>query len=128
MLLFNNADVELEEENGFVPLHVACANGHKKVAEFLVKAGASISHNSKADITPIQLAAQNGHDEIVDILQKLGAKLGAGMGDDVGQTWGSYFKDMLGKAWARSTIPDVQQHMAAAAAAAATAHGKVESV
>jgi len=35
---------------------MACLNGHRKVVEFLVKAGSDIDHESKQGVTPIELA------------------------------------------------------------------------
>jgi ankyrin repeat protein len=100
LLLFNSANPDIEEENGFIALHVACANGHRKVVEFLIKAGSDPNHASKGNITPIQLADQNGHSEIVEMLAKLGGRVDGGYAG--GDTWGAYFKDTLGKAWTQS--------------------------
>ncbi len=58
LLLFNNANVDVEEEMGFVPLHVACLNGHKRVVEFLVKAGCNINHKSRDGVRAVHLADQ----------------------------------------------------------------------
>ena len=31
LLVFNNANVNIEEQKGLIPLHLACFNGHRKV-------------------------------------------------------------------------------------------------
>lgn len=57
-------------EDGFQPLGLACYFGHFDVAEYLVKAGASInavSHNA-LKVAPIQSATAGGHRKIVKML------------------------------------------------------------
>lgn len=40
MLLRRGAAVNLQEEDGFAPLHVSCQNGHASVVEMLLEARA----------------------------------------------------------------------------------------
>jgi ankyrin repeat protein len=101
MLLFNSADVHYENERGLLPLHLACVNGHRRVVEFLVKAGSDVTHASKHGLTAVQLADQNGHDDIVELLIEHGARLEQSAGDG-GGSWTTYFKQMLTKAWTQS--------------------------
>jgi ankyrin repeat protein len=61
--------------DGFQPLGLACFFGQPDVAEYLVKAGASInskSHNN-LKVAPIQSAAAGGHKKIVKMLMDHGA-------------------------------------------------------
>jgi ankyrin repeat protein len=62
-------------EDGFQPLGLACFFGHFDIAEYLVKAGASVnalSHNSMK-VAPIQSAAAGRHPRIVRMLLEHGA-------------------------------------------------------
>jgi ankyrin repeat protein len=61
--------------DGFQALGLACFFGHPDVAEYLVKAGASINAPSRNELSaaPIQSAAAAGHEKIVDMLLKNGA-------------------------------------------------------
>jgi ankyrin repeat protein len=57
-----------EDEYGFTPLILACSNGHLKIVELLIEAGADIEQrrwNSDEDLTPIHFAAS------LDILKYL---------------------------------------------------------
>jgi len=59
-------------DDGFQPLGLACFFGHFDVAEYLLKAGASVnaaSHN-RLKAAPIQSAAAGGHLKIVKMLLK----------------------------------------------------------
>lgn len=61
--------------DGFQPLGLACFFGQADVAEYLVKAGASInskSHNN-LKVAPLQSAAAGGHRKIVKLLLANGA-------------------------------------------------------
>lgn len=61
--------------DGFQALGLACFFGHLDVAEYLVKAGASVNAPSRNELNaaPIQSAAAGGHERIVDMLLKNGA-------------------------------------------------------
>jgi ankyrin repeat protein len=62
--------VNAYSEDGFQPLGLACFFGHFDVAEYLVKAGASINSRSrnKLKAAPIQSATARGHRKIVKML------------------------------------------------------------
>lgn len=90
---------------GLLPLHVACVGGHRRVVEFLVKAGSDARHASKAGVTPIQLADQHEHQDVVEVLQRYGARLdhdrGAG-GAGGGAGWGGFVRDLFARMWTQS--------------------------
>ena len=75
LLARNPSLVNAYSEDGFQPLGLACFFGHFDVAEYLVKAGASL--NSKSGNTlraaPIQSAAAGKHHRIVRMLLEHGA-------------------------------------------------------
>ena len=60
----NHQDVEM----GNSALHLACANGHKEVVEFLLDAGADINSLNKSKNTPLHWAALLGRLEVVKLL------------------------------------------------------------
>jgi ankyrin repeat protein len=101
MLVFNSANVA--DDHGFIPLHVACLNGHRKVIEFLIKQLQSPHH-------PIQLAHQDGHREIIDVLSTAGAKL------DQYCNKNEYFKDIVVMAWGQSMRSLAQEEVSRAPA------------
>ncbi|XP_055307855.1 putative ankyrin repeat protein RF_1087 [Sitodiplosis mosellana] len=49
------------------PLHYAAINGHKNVAELLIKNGAKVDIRNHANLTPRQLAAENGHNDVAKL-------------------------------------------------------------
>jgi len=67
--------VNRHAEDGFQPLGLASFFGHYDVAEYLVKAGASINSKSHNGLkaAPIQSAAAGGHRKIVRMLLEHGA-------------------------------------------------------
>ena len=53
-----------------VPMHYACAQGHKEIVDILRQSGASFCAKGKCDWTPLHFACESGHVNIVqDILQ-----------------------------------------------------------
>ena len=40
LLIFNGADVNLSDLNGYTPLHVACEEGYTEIAQFLIEKNA----------------------------------------------------------------------------------------
>ncbi|CAH2311159.1 ankyrin-3-like [Pelobates cultripes] len=56
-------------------LHVAAANGHIPVIEFLISKGAKVEARDNNNRTPLHRAAENGHVEAVKVLLKAGANI-----------------------------------------------------
>ncbi len=55
------------------PLIYASQNGHLKIVQALINAGANANVKDRNNVTPLILASQNGHLEIVQILIAAGA-------------------------------------------------------
>ena len=69
LLCDNGANPDLLDDNtGLAPLHHAVAQGHEKLVEKLMRAGADLNITDPAGMTPLMLAAQEG---LVDILAAL---------------------------------------------------------
>lgn len=55
--------------SGSTPLHFAASNGHKRIIELLLSAGARPDLTEKRGLTPEDLAQQNGHNDVVQALR-----------------------------------------------------------
>ena len=64
----SRAGIDVLNAKGQTSLHVAAAQGHSKVVEQLVKAGARKEAASRAGLTPLMMAASNGHASAVETL------------------------------------------------------------
>uniref|UniRef100_A0A8C5WKU1 Ankyrin 1 n=1 Tax=Leptobrachium leishanense TaxID=445787 RepID=A0A8C5WKU1_9ANUR len=69
------SDVNAVNSSGETLLHVAAANGHVPVIEFLITKGAKIDAKDVKKRTPLHRAAENGHLEAVRVLLKAGANM-----------------------------------------------------
>ncbi|KAH7642320.1 ankyrin repeat domain containing protein 24 [Dermatophagoides farinae] len=76
-LVQNGYDIDLKDEQGATPLHIAAANGYMSVIEFLVDNNASIDECDNDLWQPIHAAACWGHIDVVEFLVQNGADLEA---------------------------------------------------
>ncbi|GIY63622.1 ankyrin repeat and SAM domain-containing protein 1A [Caerostris extrusa] len=58
----------IQDNNGYTPLHHACLNGHKEIVALLLSHDASANIVDHKGCTPLHLAAWSGNTEIVEIL------------------------------------------------------------
>jgi ankyrin repeat protein len=76
--LANNPNgVNLPEDDGLTPLHLAAENCHSNVVVLLLERGAKINATDKDKATPLHLAAQEGCSDVVTVLLEHGAKINA---------------------------------------------------
>ena len=66
------ADVNVQDFDGWTPLHWAAMEGHKKIAELLITNGADVNTIDVDGKTPLDYAKG----EIADLLRKHGGKTG----------------------------------------------------
>ena len=69
--------MNVRNERGWTPLHIAALEGRKENVELLISAGANINAKSKSEnSTPLDEAISRKHSKIIDFLRENGAKEG----------------------------------------------------
>jgi ankyrin repeat protein len=77
-------DVNLTDDAGRTPLHLAATHCHVEAAQLLLNKGAKVNAKAVGGTTPLDLAAQAGCVDMVNLLLANGAKINAR--DDQGRT------------------------------------------
>jgi ankyrin repeat protein len=77
-------DVNLTDDAGRTPLHLAATHCHMDAAKLLLDKGAKVDAKAAGGTTPLDLAAQAGCVDMVNLLLAKGAKINAR--DDQGRT------------------------------------------
>ena len=70
-------DLNLPDDAGLTPLHLAALQCHTNVIALLLAKGADVNHEAKDDTTPLHAAAQEGCLDGVKMLLARGAKINA---------------------------------------------------
>jgi len=70
-------EINLPEDGGLTPLHLAAENCHTNVVALLLDKGAKINVKADDSATSLHLAAQEGCADVVKILMARGAKINA---------------------------------------------------
>jgi ankyrin repeat protein len=73
----NSHDLNLPDDAGRTPLHLAATHCHTNVVALLLDKGAKIDPRAAGGTTPLHLAAQGGCVEVVNLLLAKGAKVNA---------------------------------------------------
>ena len=68
VLIDAGADIEVKDQSGCSPLHLACLSGELELVKMLVKAGAGVCVTDNAGRTCFMFAAYHGHTETVRYL------------------------------------------------------------
>ena len=84
LLIQRGVDVNLKDEHGTAPLHLAIHSGHGDLARLLIEAGADVQTANNAGNTPVQVAAFAGLPEVIKLLVEAGAPVN--VPDQVGDT------------------------------------------
>jgi ankyrin repeat protein len=82
-LLDVDADVNVTDELGETPLHIAAVRGYLQAASMLIAKGANVNAGDVRGLTPIHAAAWAGNNEIVEMLIDKGADINARDEDSV---------------------------------------------
>ncbi|CAG9861802.1 unnamed protein product [Phyllotreta striolata] len=68
--------VNLVDQNGYTPLHIATLHGYKEIVTLLLEKGANINLSISDNIeTPLSLAIKKGYEDIVKLLLHKGADI-----------------------------------------------------
>ena len=67
LLIENNADVNIQDEDSWTPLHAACSMGYYEVAKFLLENKANVNSLTSENERPIDLV-ENGFFELISLL------------------------------------------------------------
>ncbi|XP_068550045.1 ankyrin repeat domain-containing protein 27 isoform X2 [Anas acuta] len=70
----NGLGVNVSNQDGFTPLHMAALHGHSELVSLLLKHGASVSAKNAQHAVPLHLACQKGHFQVVKRLMDYNAK------------------------------------------------------
>ncbi|XP_068812335.1 ankyrin repeat domain-containing protein 27 isoform X3 [Struthio camelus] len=70
----NGLGVNVSNQDGFTPLHMAALHGHSELVSLLLKNGANISAKNAKHAVPLHLACQKGHFQVVKCLMDYNAK------------------------------------------------------
>uniref|UniRef100_A0A8C3GK54 Ankyrin repeat domain 27 n=1 Tax=Cairina moschata TaxID=8855 RepID=A0A8C3GK54_CAIMO len=70
----NGLGVNVSNQDGFTPLHMAALHGHSELVSLLLKHGASVSAKNAQHAVPLHLACQKGHFQVVKCLMDYNAK------------------------------------------------------
>ena len=68
-------ELNLPEDDGLTPLHLAAVNCHTNVVLLLLDKGADINISAKDNATPLHLAAQEGCADVVTVLLERSAEV-----------------------------------------------------
>ena len=75
MLLRKGATLQLHDNDGRTPLHLACYKGHTKVARLLIDKGSDLQSVDKWGRTPLHWAAKYGKINVAKLLIECGASM-----------------------------------------------------
>ncbi|XP_025072509.1 ankyrin repeat domain-containing protein 27 isoform X2 [Alligator sinensis] len=70
----NGLGINVSNQDGFTPLHVAALHGHPELVSLLLKHGASVGARNINHAVPLHLACQRGHFQVVQCLMDYDAK------------------------------------------------------
>ena len=70
------ADINVKDGRAMTPLHDACSEGHKEIANLFITKGADVNPKNEDGETPLDKAIYKERTEITDLLRKHGGKTG----------------------------------------------------
>ena len=75
LLINAGSKINIQDDEGLTPLHLAAKNGFLDVAEILIRHGANVNAIDNQKQTPLHKAAEDGQDEMCQLLLENGAEL-----------------------------------------------------
>ncbi|KAM3339052.1 ankyrin repeat domain-containing protein 54 [Capsicum galapagoense] len=76
-LASSGVSLDSKDSEGRTALHMASANGHRSIVEYLIRNGADVNASNVEKNTPLHWACLNGHIEVVKSLILAGANVSA---------------------------------------------------
>ncbi|KAL4203682.1 hypothetical protein AMTRI_Chr01g105130 [Amborella trichopoda] len=76
-LASEGVSLDLKDSQGRTALHMAAANGHLEVVDYLIRNGADPNASNMENNTPLHYACLNGHTQVVTKLTLAGANVAA---------------------------------------------------
>jgi len=70
LLLAAGADPNIQDKNGYTPLHVAAQCGDARVARALIFGGANLEVTSKDGSQALDIALASGHNEVANLIKE----------------------------------------------------------
>lgn len=67
---FNEGDVNVQDNDGNTPLHLACYKGYSEIVKILVLEQADLTITNHLNMTPTQVATDQQHGELLEFLDK----------------------------------------------------------
>ena len=76
LLLEHNADVNIQDADGYTPLHLCARKGNENLCRLLLEHNADVNIQGKDGSTPLHLSARRKRDcsKIIDLLVKYGVQ------------------------------------------------------
>lgn len=74
-LVAHGININQRGDEGYTPLHQACAFGHKNIARLLLENGADLSSRTEGNL-PFTTARLSGHDEICELVSQFAKQRG----------------------------------------------------
>ena len=71
----SGANINIQENDGFTPLHMACQEGNIEIARILIQNNATVDALNKYTVTPLYYAIYYGYENITWLLLDNGAKV-----------------------------------------------------
>ena len=72
ILIYNNVDIDYEDEYGLTGLMSACMHGYLEIVKLLINSGSNVNYINKNNDTQLTYACVNGYYEIVKLLLSSG--------------------------------------------------------
>jgi cytohesin len=74
LLTASGADVNVKDQDGFTPLHIAVGDGRRLLTKRLIDLGADVNVPDSEGRTALSISSETGNRHIIDMLVRSGAR------------------------------------------------------